>query len=78
MQPTFDSQAAARILRQGIEKGYWTLEDLDRPSPGTELNYQEYRRYLTLHKYCIKEPNYRNLLREHVNETAIEEDDFIL
>jgi hypothetical protein len=78
MQPTFDSQAAARILHQGIEKGYWTIEDLDRPSPGTELNCQEYKRYLTLHKYCIKEPNYRNLLRERVNETAIEEDDFIL
>ena len=78
MQRTFYTQAAARILRQGIEKGYWTLEDLDRPSPGTELNYQEYRRFLTLHKYCIKEPNYRNLLREHVNETAVEQDDFIL
>lgn len=78
MQPTFDSQATIRILRQGIEKGYWTLEDLDRPSPGTELNYQEYKRYLTLHKCCIKEPNYRNLLRERVNDAAIEEDDFIL
>ena len=23
-----------RLLRYGIEKGYWTLEDLDVPSPG--------------------------------------------
>ena len=23
-----------RVLREGIEKGHWTLEDLDRPSDG--------------------------------------------
>ena len=23
-----------RILREGVEKGYWTLDSLDRPSPG--------------------------------------------
>jgi hypothetical protein len=23
-----------RILREGVEKGYWTLDALDRPSPG--------------------------------------------
>ena len=22
------------LLRRGVEQGYWTLEDLDRPSPG--------------------------------------------
>ena len=23
-----------RLLREGVEKGYWTLDSLDRPSPG--------------------------------------------
>jgi hypothetical protein len=78
MQRTFDTHSAAQILRKGIEKGYWTLEDLDRPSPGAELNYQEYKRYLKLNKCCIRKPTYRNLLREQVNETDIEEGDFIL
>ena len=29
-----DLAETKRILRDGVEKGYWTVEALDRPSPG--------------------------------------------
>ena len=33
MQKLFDASVLA-FLRDGIKKGYWTLEDLDKPPPG--------------------------------------------
>ena len=33
MQKLFDASVLA-LLRDGIKKGYWTLEDLDKPPPG--------------------------------------------
>ena len=33
MQKLFDV-SVLKILKDGIKKGYWTLEDLDTPSPG--------------------------------------------
>jgi len=34
MQPITEISAVQRKLRDGIAKGYWTLEDLDVPPPG--------------------------------------------
>ena len=33
MEKAFDRIAVMQILKNGIKKGYWTLKDLDKPSP---------------------------------------------
>ena len=33
MQKLFDA-SVLKILKDGIKKGYWNLEDLDKPPPG--------------------------------------------
>jgi len=75
MKRTFDTASAVRILCDGIAKGYWTLEDLDNPPPGTQMNLADYRKFCVAQGYIGKEPVYRNLLRE-VEEN--QQDDFIL
>ena len=35
MNPLQDITSTIRTLRDGIAKGYWTLEDLDTPPPGS-------------------------------------------
>ena len=34
MEKVFDRISVIKTLKNGIKKGYWTLEDLDKPSPG--------------------------------------------
>jgi hypothetical protein len=75
MKRSFDMQSAVKILRDGITKGYWTLEDLDTPPPGTQMNFADYRRYCSSQGYIGKNPVYRNLLRDLENN---QEDDLIL
>jgi hypothetical protein len=75
MKRTFDLSHAAKILRDGIKKGYWTLEDLDNPPPGTAMNFADYKRFLAAQSYNGQTPVYRNLLRELENN---QEDDYIL
>jgi len=33
MERAFDQVAVIKLLKDGIKKGYWTLQDLDKPSP---------------------------------------------
>ena len=33
MEKVFDRISVMKTLKDGIKKGYWTLEDLDKPSP---------------------------------------------
>ncbi len=33
MEQLFDQASLIKTLKGGIKKGYWTLEDLDKPSP---------------------------------------------
>jgi hypothetical protein len=75
MKRTFDTASAVKILRDGITKGYWTLEDLDTPPQGTQMNFADYRRYCAAQRYIGKEPVYRNLLRDAEKN---QQDDFIL
>ena len=77
MNRAYDTLAAMALLRRGIEKGYWTIEDLDNPPPGAALNYADYRRWLVAQKVSGHAPVYRNLLRQS-NTENIQEDDFIL
>jgi hypothetical protein len=75
MKRTFDTASAVKILRDGIRKGYWTLEDLDNPPPGTQINFADYRKFCVAQGYIGKEPVYRNLLRDVEKN---QQDDFIL
>ena len=34
MEQLFDQTSLIKTLKGGIKKGYWSLEDLDRPPPG--------------------------------------------
>ena len=34
MRPLSDISSVIQTLRKGVEAGHWTVEDLDRPSPG--------------------------------------------
>ena len=33
MEIIFNKASVIKLLKDGIKKGYWTLEDLDKPSP---------------------------------------------
>lgn len=75
MKRSFETASAVKILRDGIVKGYWTLEDLDNPPPGTQMNFADYRRFCAAQNYLGKEPVYKNLLRDAEDN---QQDDFIL
>ena len=78
MKPGFDKASAMKILRDGIKKGYWTLEDLDKAPPGTAANLAEFRRHAMAKNYIGKFPQYKNLLRDESDSEDNQQDDFIL
>jgi hypothetical protein len=45
MKPAFDQSSILLTLRNGLEKGYWTLENLDSPSGGWQLNERQWRKH---------------------------------
>jgi hypothetical protein len=75
MKPTFEQSSARRILRDGITKGYWTMEQLDNAPPGTKLTLKEWSRHPMNQSLKIEQPCYRNLLRDTEENP---QDDFIL
>tara|TARA_S200002703_G_C3650820_1_gene199804 strand:+ start:430 stop:612 length:183 start_codon:yes stop_codon:yes gene_type:complete len=38
MKRAFNQEAVRNTLQDGINKGYWTLQNLDDPSPGFKSN----------------------------------------
>jgi len=60
MKQAFDPTSVRLTLRKGLEKGYWTLEDLDTPSMGWQENAKIFR----LHNPNAPQPQYKNLLRD--------------
>jgi hypothetical protein len=60
MKPAFDLTSVRLLLRQGIAKGHWTLEDLDTPSMGFQENAKQFR----LHNPKYEQYEYRNPLRD--------------
>ena len=70
MNRAFDPTSVRLTLRKGIEKGYWTLEDLDRPSMGWSENAKTFRNHYP--KY--PQPEYKNLLRdpEEIKQPRVE------
>lgn len=59
MNKLWDNTSLVKLLRQGIEKGYWTLEDLDQPSENWAWNERHFR----LHHPKYEQRPWRNLLR---------------
>jgi len=60
MKQAFDPTSVRLTLRKGLEKGYWTIEDLDTPSMGWQENAKIFR----LHNLNAPQPQYKNLLRD--------------
>ena len=60
MQKAFDMTSVRLTLRQGIAKGYWTMDQLDQPSPGWAENAKRFRR----HHPNYQQHEYRNPLRD--------------
>jgi len=60
MKQAFDPTSVRLTLRKGLEKGYWTMEDLDTPSMGWQENAKIFR----LHNPNAPQPQYKNLLRD--------------
>ena len=56
MKPLYDSASVTATLRKGVEKGYWTIQDLDTPPAG----------------YAGKHESYRNLLRDDKPTESVE------
>lgn len=71
----FNETDAIKALRDGRDKGYWTVEQLDNPPPGTKMNLDEFRRHPMNKNYTGDFPVYKNLLRDAEDNR---EDDFIL
>lgn len=58
------------ILQRGIDAGRWTLEDLDRPSPGWKLTQAGIKAWAFGHHY--RPPKYTNPLRDQPAQTEDE------
>ena len=70
MDKAFDLTSTIKTLRNGIEKGYWTLEDLDTESPDSKYWRKQALRNVPVSDHgtaCFMKPH-RNLLRENPNE----------
>jgi len=70
MESPFDLASTIKTLRDGIAKGYWTLEDLDQESPDSRYWRKQALRNVPVSDHgtaCFMKPH-RNLLREHPDE----------
>ena len=70
MDKAFDLASTIKTLRDGIAKGYWTLEDLHTESPDSRYWRKEALRNVPVSDHgtaCFMKPH-RNLLREHPYE----------
>ena len=75
MKPAFDKASVIKTLRDGIEKGYWSLEDLDTPNEYTQYTFRERKKALiaslgTGFSEGLHMPKHRNLLREDTEEAV--------
>ena len=70
MEQAFDQASTIKTLRDGIAKGYWTLEDLDQESPDSRYWRKQASRNVPVgdHGTAFFMKPHRNLLREHPNE----------
>ena len=75
MKHAFDRASVLKTLRNGVEKGYWTVEDLDQPPEYTRYSFRERKKALikslgTNFDAGIHMPKFRNLLREEKEDSV--------
>jgi hypothetical protein len=68
MKKAFDITSVRMTLRDGIAKGYWTLEQLDQPSWGWRENAKSFR----LHYPKCPQLEYVNPLRDPEPEPVVQ------
>ena len=68
MKPAFDLTSVRLLLRQGIDKGHWTLEHLDTPP----LHWQENSKQFRLNYPKYQQHEYVNPLRDPEPLEAVE------
>ena len=69
MKQLQDITSTIKTLRDGIAKGYWTLEDLDRPSPGWKLANESFSPQFGRD---FRKPVWTNPLRAQTEDTGPE------
>jgi hypothetical protein len=61
MQKAFDTSLIRRALQRGVDQGYWTVQDLSKPTPSWRDN-------LNVDRSCFPAGyigiNYKNLLQD--------------
>jgi hypothetical protein len=72
MRLAFDLESIRQTLQKGIDNGHWTLEDLDRPAPGTHLLMREVARHPDPAARILSGKPHRNLLREVAQAERVE------
>ena len=63
MDPIYDLATLRKTLRDGIAKGYWTIEHLDAPSIGRKMLEQDMKQHKVLELRSFELPQHQNLLR---------------
>ena len=64
MEPLYDITSVRLLLRRGIASGHWTLEDLDKPTPGYKQLCEEMSRHKVVELRSFPVPPVRNPLRD--------------
>jgi hypothetical protein len=75
MDRAFDLVSIRKTLRHGIERGLWTLEDLDTPSHGYKLLVEELSRHKVVELRRFPVPPWINPLREPEPEPVVQVSD---
>ena len=75
MKQAFDKASVMKTLKNGIDKGYWTLEDLDEPTEFSKYNFKTRQKALiqslgTNFNPGLHMPKFRNLLREETEDSV--------
>ncbi len=75
MKHAFDRSSVLKTLRNGVEKGYWTVEDLDEPAEYTKYNFRERRKVLIKSlgnnfNEGVHMPKFKNLLRDPIEDAV--------
>ena len=72
-----DSQSQfVKMLRDGVAKGLWTVEDLDAPSLGYKDLCREIARHRVVEFRAFAPPPYKNLLRDEIAVSISDPRDF--
>ena len=76
MKPAFDKASVIKTLKDGLRKGYWTLEDLDKPTENSAYNFKVRKQALiqsmgTNFQEEVHMPKFKNLLRDDSTDDAV-------